>query len=57
MNLSYNGGLLRCVPALSLFASLIRDQKAAADTAWPVRPLAFRTGSRLRLSDTGDSNI
>jgi hypothetical protein len=40
VHLSYNASLLRCFPALSLYASLIRDQKGAADTARPVRPLA-----------------
>ena len=55
MHLSYNSGLLCCVLALSLFASFIRDHTAAADTA-RARPVAcLRTGSRLRLSDTGDS--
>ena len=55
MHFSYDNGLLRCVLALSLFASFIRDHKAAADTA-RARPAAcLRTGSRLRLADTGDS--
>jgi hypothetical protein len=53
MYLSYNAGSLRCFPALPLYASLIRDQKGAADTARPVRLLLHLdgTGSRLRLTD------
>jgi hypothetical protein len=54
-NSSYNDGLSRCVPALSLYASLIRDQKAAADTARPVRPLASGRARGSRFSDAGDS--
>jgi len=46
--LGYNAGQLRRFPALPLYASLIRDQKGAADTARPVRLLASgRDGHRL----------
>ena len=51
MYLSYNTGSLGCFPALSLYASFIRDQKGAADTARPGRMHAVGTGSPLRLSD------
>ena len=37
MDFSYNIGPLRCFPALSLFASSIRDHEGAAVTARPVR--------------------
>jgi hypothetical protein len=38
--LSYISGLLRCITALSLFASFIRKPEGAADTVRPVRPFA-----------------
>jgi hypothetical protein len=53
MYLSYNIGLLRFFHALPLYASLIRDQKGAPDTA---RGPSGRlhpdgTGSPLQVSD------